>query len=100
MPAIAAAAGDIIKSIGNVAISAHDSNKRRQFDFAVTSMSQSQQTELAQQIAAQQTQAAKVQVLMDAIQKQQDRKNLTMYAAAGVAVIVIGIAVFIAVKNR
>lgn len=81
--------GAIIKSVGDIAINANDANKRRQFDFAMTSMSESQKRELAENLAAQQTQQAKNQILIAAIERQQQRKNTTMLLGAGIAVVVL-----------
>lgn len=81
--------GAIIKGVGDVAISANDANKRRQFDFAMTSMSEAQKRELAENLAAQQSQQAKTQILIAAIERQQQRKNTTMLIGAGVAVAVL-----------
>lgn len=81
--------GAIIKAVGDVAISANDTNKRRQYDFAMNSMSEAQKRELAENLAAQQSQQAKTQILIAAIERQQQRKNTTMLIGAGVAVAVL-----------
>lgn len=91
--------GDIILAVAKAGISANDANKRRKFDQAMESMSAAEQKALSEKLAKEQSQVMQTKILMDAIDKEQQRKNMTLYIGAGLTVVIL-LTVIIAISRK
>jgi len=100
----AQAAATIAQTISNII----DQTKRRQFEQAVTLLSNQQQIDLAKQLMNTQSQDARLQILSNALlqytisaQQSADKNNTVMIIiAASFAALLVGAALFFSLKKK
>lgn len=95
----------VIEGLGKTAVAAVDSTQRRKFEQAVAVMNAGEQRELNRRLLTAQTQAAKVQVVLDTIAKreteQQRQQAMTrnIVLIGGILIVIVGI-VAITLKRK
>jgi len=77
------AIGEVAAVLTKAGIDLHDSNQRRKFDQAVAGMNAAKQRELADKLAKEQSNAMRMQIIADAIKKQQQNQYIPIYIGAG-----------------